>query len=304
MNRFSIITFSLFITVTVLLSSCINEYTDWSKCFRAIRIVLNWIDTEPLYSDESVQIEIYPSSGETLLLNSNIYGTDVDLLADKYVLIGSEKADNVSINEEDSTVSVLTRGNGIVMNPTPFSAGMTTAEVVYVPDSLIIPLPMYQQTRPLIVEVEFIDKRIPIINEFPTIESISADLSGVTVKRKINDAFSSATDRLFVPAIEKGEASYNLSEPEEPREGGIWYTGANNLIGLDMTTTHLLHLNVNFEGGYSPEFTFDVTEQVAGFQTIEIHKPWYIIITLRLDSSLEVTIEDWYAGPDSWLIAQ
>lgn len=287
-----------------ILSSCIRDGEDLENCFRNIRIELRWIDTRPLSDNEQVNIAITSSSGETTAITSDIYGTDVDLLADTYTLVGWEAAENVILNRENATVSVATRADGVLLNPSPFSAGMTRAEVVFQYDSLIIPLPMYQQTRPLIVEVEFIDTDSPIINEFPPLENLSATLSGITLERDINDAFIESATRQSTGAIRNGKVAYDLIEDPEPREGGIWYIGANNLLGFDPGAVHTFDLTVKFQGQEPMDISFDVSDQLSEFETRNIHEPWYIIIRLSLDSSLDVSIQDWIAGPESWLIAQ
>ncbi len=287
-----------------IFSSCIRDGLDLDNCFRNIRIEFRWIDTQPISQDEQVNISITSSQGETTNITSNIYGRDVDLAADTYTLVGWEPAENINLNRVDGTVSVSTRADGIILNPTPFNAGMTRAEVIIQQDSLIIPIPMYQQTRPLIVEVQFIDTDSPIINEFPPLESLSATLSGITLERNINDAFIERATRQSTKALKNGSIVYNLEENPESREEGLWYIGSNNLLGFDPGVPHTFDLTVKFEGEEPLDISFDVSDQLSEFETKDIHEPWYIIIRLSLDSSLKVSIQDWIAGPESWLIAQ
>lgn len=286
----------------VVFVACIREGENLENCFRLIRINLEWIDTEPLSESEQVNISITSSGGNVTTVTSDVSGREVSLLADTYTIVGWEDEENVAINVQDGVVAVLNRTDGSLLEPTPFSGGETVVEIEYLPDTLIIPLPMYQQTRPLIIEVEFIDTRTPIINEFPRVKNISATLSGITLERNINDGFVSRELREPEPALRRGDITYNMKK-SELRQDEIWYSDSHNLLGLD-GVSHTLILHVEFENGFSDDFTFDVTEELKGFHSEEIHKPWYIIITLELDSSLNVSIQDWIAGPDSWLIAQ
>ena len=284
-----------------LMSSCIRDGELLDNCFRLIRIQFQWIDTEPLSPSEQVNVAITPSNGTTQNITSNVTGRDVDLMPATYTLVGYEQEENVTINEIEGVVSVNTLSDGSLLEPTLFSAGKTTAEVVLRPDTLIIPIPMYQQTRPLIIEVLFRDTRIPIINEFPPVKELSAVLHGVTLERNINDGFVEE-EREIPVARKRGDIPYNLQKSELSRQDSLIYIDSHNLLGLDFST-HILDLHVEFENGLFENFSVDVTEQIAGFHSKEIHKPWYIIITLTLDSSLNVSIQDWIAGPDSWLTA-
>lgn len=287
--------------LVVLLVGCIRDGENLENCFRLIRINLEWIDTAPLSETEQVNIAITSSGGQVTRLTSDVVGREVSLLADRYTIVGWEDEENVAINTQDGVVAVLSR-DGSLLEPTLFSAGENVVEVEFLPDTLIIPLPMYQQTRPLIIEVEFIDTRSPIINEFPPVKTITATLSGITLERKVNDGFVSVEAREPEPALKRGDITYTM-EKTTLRQDETWYVDQHNLLGLD-GVSHSLNLYVEFEDGNSGEFTFDVTEELKGFHSEEIHKPWYIIITLELDSSLNVSIQDWIAGPDSWLIAQ
>ncbi|GEM_PF-1392792 len=284
-------------------TACIRDGVDLENCFRGIWIKLEWIDTDPLVNTERVNITIMNQNGEELDLTSNIYGREAELADGDYSITGWESVHNIDFDFVKRTLAATgtTYANASFTDPEPFSAGSTTADIVYLLDTLVIPLPMYQQTRPLIVEVEFIDKRSPIINEFPPIKTLSATLSGITLERNINDGFFSTESRDISPAIRKGDIGYNLTQAEEPREGNIWFEASHNLLGLD-GQKHTLDLHVEFENGNSEDFAFDVTDELIGFHSEEIHKPWYIVVILNLDSSLSVSIEDWIAGPDSWLI--
>lgn len=287
----------------ILLSSCIKDGEILENCFRKIRIEFQWIDTDPLLQSENVNVAITSSGGTTTHITSNVIGRDVDLAADTYTFVGYETEQNVAINEKEGTVSLIESRVDIgVLEPTLFSAGERVMQVEYLLDSLVIPIPMYQQTRPLIVEVLFEDKSTPIINEFPPVKDIIGTLSGITYERAINDGFVSVEEREQFPAIKRGDMIYDLDESEESRTDRIQFLATHNLLGLD-GASHMLELHVEFENGISEDFTFDVTDKLKGFHTERIHEPWYIIITLKLDSSLAVSVVDWIAGPDSWLNA-
>lgn len=287
----------------ILLSSCIKDGEILENCLRLVRIEFRWIDTDPLSQSENVNVAITSSGGTTTHITSNVTGRDVDLAADTYTFVGYEPEQNVEINEKEGTVSLIeSRVDGGVLEPTLFSGGERVMNVEYLPDSLVIPIPMYQQTRPLIVEVIFEDKSTPIINEFPPVKSMIANLTGITYERAINDGFVSVEEREQFPAIKRGDIKYDLEKSDEVRSDRIEFLATHNLLGLD-GVSHSLTVQVEFENGISDEFTFDVTEKLKGFHSEEIHEPWYIIITLKLDSSLGVSIVDWIAGPDSWLTA-
>jgi len=287
-----------------VLSSCINEYTDWSKCFRAMRIDLYWVNTRPLSDTEEVLITIDPSIGERMILISNPFSKEVDLLADHYNIIGRESADSVSIDAEKGTVSIPVGADGLAFSPVPFSAGQTTADVTYEKDTLVIPLPMYRQTRPLVIEVRMIDKRTPIINAFPPVDELTGILKGITIERDLNNCFPPHDNMAPWPALKNGKIGYGFTLLSDTIKNEVWYTGTKNLIGIDNGTSQILDLELKFQGSDRMDLSFDVTELLDEFQTKDVARPLYILITLSLDSSLNIEIEDWIAGPDSWLIAQ
>jgi len=269
-----------------------------------MRIELQWVNTRPLSDTEEVSISIDPTMGEVMTVISNPFRKDVDLLADHYNIIGKEFVDSVNFDIEKGTLSIPTGSDGFAYSPKPFSAGETTADVVYKEDTLIIPLPMYRQTRPLVIEVKLVDKRTPIINEFPPVEMMSGVLKGITTERDIDNCFPPHDNREPWPALKNGSIGYDFTLLSDSIVQERWYSDTKNLIGVDNGTSQVLDLELKFQGSDIMDFTFDVTDLVTEFQTKEVTKPWYILITLALDSSLNVDIEDWIAGPDSWLVAQ
>lgn len=302
MNKFLNLGFSLFLIG--ILTSCINEHTDWSRCLRAIRLEIHWIDTEPLERTEEVNLTIDHTAGDEMRLLSPLYGRYLDLLAGHYTIIGKEIEDNVTIDAQKATLSIPVGADGMAYSPAPFSAGMTTADIVYQPDTLVIPLPMYRQTRPLVIEIRMTGKRTPIINEFPVVEQFNGVLKGITVERDLWNCFPPHDNKAPWPALRSGQIGYEFALQTDTIPNEVWYSGMKNLIGVDNGNTQILDLEVKFQGMGTMDFSFDVTELMDEFQTKEVSKPWYILITLSLDSSLNVDIEDWIAGPDSWLIAR
>lgn len=296
----------LLLLLTLTMFSCVKDGI-LRDCLRRMRIELRWIGTNPRSDQEVVNIEVIPLDGGSRLdLDSDIYGVNVDLQPGNYSLVGWESSQNVNLNTAARTVSVNTSAEGFALEPDIFSAGVTTSEVPFEeegsPRDFIIPLPMYRQARPLIIEIDFIGAGIPLI------EGIRGILSGVTLERTIDNGFPPVSELnqgrsgTRAPALRDGSIDYNFEMiQEDPND--LWFAAGRNLLGIDGTATQQLELTVTFADGQSSNFGIDVTEDLTGFHTIDVNDPLYIIITLDLGVNFEIEIVDWRTGTESWITA-
>ena len=284
----------------IILSSCVRDGENLDDCIRRIRIELRWMDTQPLDNSERVNVEIVPTTTTASPqsdITSDIYGVDVDLLTGGYAITGWETYSDVDLNKTDHTVSVHTQPDGTAISPAIFSAGHTTSSVEMSDESLIIPLPMYRQVRPVVIEINFIGDAYSLVN------GVTGTLKNIALERSIDNAFPPVNAMNRPTVIKSGNMNYTfgLSDDIGP---GIWYTGTKNLIGIDGNSSQTLDLTVSFTGEDAPRtYAFDVTSQMNEYHTDKINEPWYIILTLNLGATLEIDIVDWIAGPESWIVA-
>ncbi|HCO68274.1 MAG TPA: hypothetical protein DIT04_11040 [Dysgonomonas sp.] len=275
----------------MLLSSCIREDIDLTECYRNLKIVLEWINTQPRSDQGPIDISVISSNGTEIDLQSDRYGTDVDLLAGPYNIVGWEPTPDISVNGQ--VISVATNEDGTVKEPITFAGGETTAVVDDNIDFQTIVLPMRQQTRQLIIQVRFIN------DNFNVLERLEGSVDGITSSRDINDAFPPADGRVRPGSVSSTSVNYDFVK-EQDRE---WFTAGRNLIGIDGDADQTLYLRVFYSTDGYTDVSLDLTSELLGFHTVDVHEPWYIVITLDLGVSFEPVIIDWYAGAESWLNA-
>ena len=282
--------------IAATLSGCsIYNDPDIPECPVDVRIELQWIDTEPLSDTENVDVKAYNGSDLIINTTSDIYGTDVILAPDRYEVVGYEQSPNISISGH--TISVATDGNSRMMPINKFSAGVGSGTVLPNRAHQVIYLPMREQVRELIIMVEFTG------NLAQGVTGIDGDLEGVTLSRDINDAFPTASGRQRPYAISRTDEPYDFSREQRGNED-IWFSGTRNLIGIDGDSDQILNLEATLSDGQAINYPVDVTGMMTGFHTENVSDPWYIILKLNLDLDMLITIEDWYGGTDSNMIAE
>lgn len=294
MKKRSVIILLSFLTFTV--TSCIKESLD--DCFQWMRIELRWISTQPVDYSESVNIEVIPLTPESEFeITSDVYGVNVNFRVGGYKIIGHENSANVEIDYDSLTVAVGTSSDGMALEPDIFGAGSTIAEVKVHDESLVIPLPMYRQARPLVIGVDFEGDGAPLISR------IDGVLHGITIKRDLDNGFPPVNGLTRPPAITNGSIRYNLGSLTRAIDEA-WFADSKRLLGIDGNTSQIIDLDVFFNDGTTTSTSIDITEQLAGYHTQDINEPWYVIITLEAGIGLTVEIVDWISGPESWIIAQ
>ena len=285
---------AIFMTILGLLavsfSSCIKE--DLSDCNTHLFIELDWIRTDPRDNQEQVQLSVTPVDFERAKIDmtSGISGREAELRPDYYRLVGWEPAENITIAGD--TVTLATGTDGFVLEPEIFAGGSALAEVYPGRPDQVLHLPMRQQTRPLCIKVYFTGYGVPLI------EGLTAVLEGVTVERKIENAFAPGDDSVRPAAIRSGSAFYAFGEQTDH-----WYA-TKRLIGVDGESAQKLTLYATFPDGHVSSVSLDVTGQMFGYHTQDVNDPWCIILNVDLTELLIMTITDWKAGAESWITVQ
>jgi len=280
------------ILVSLLVTSCIRDGLE--DCIRRIRIELKWIDTDPREDSEQLELIILSPTGEEIDTSTDQYGKYIDLATGKYSIITWEPTQNIQV--KGRTISVNTAADGTALEPTLFSGGATETEVTLSDEDLVIPVPLHEQVRPLIIKVDFVG------DVFELVEGMEGTLHGITLSRDINNGFPPVDGRNRPPALTNGIINYNFTK-ENLRQDDEWFSAGRNLIGVDGDAAQTLDLRIQLATGDYADISLDVTSQLIEYHTEKIHEPWYIIITLKLGINLELEIVDWIAGPDSWIVA-
>lgn len=272
--------------------SCVKQGAgDPWKCPRNLRVVFDWIDSQPIDQQEQIKLAVVdPDNIETDYL-SDIYGRDITLMPKEYDFVGTETATNVTVSGRK--VSVAVGGDGLALDPTPFSGGATTAQVT--PETEVIHVPMHQQTRELVILVKVGGD---LASE---VTGMEGTFHGIATSRDINNGFPPGENQNRPYDITRGDIAYSFQAETIPNE--IWYSGTRRLIGIDGDNNQDLALTVHFNNGDVRKMTLDATSRMTGFHTQDLPGPWYLIFEIDINLELEMTIVDWIDAPPSWITA-
>lgn len=286
----------LLFPITFCLTGCfLYDDPDLSECPTDVRIELQWKDCGPIDENENVVVKVYSGGGMVLDTISNIYGIHVALAPAEYEVVGWEPYRNVTI--EGHTISLSAERYDRTLPVNIFSAGMGTGTIVPSVEHQVIYLPMRRQVRELIVIVEFTG------NLAPGVASMKGDLGGVALSREIENGFPPESGRQRPYAISRTDAIYDFTRGIRDN-GRIGFTASDNLIGIDGDSDQILNLQVGFSDGGTASYPIDITGLMTGFHTVDVCDPWYVILQVNMSLDMLITIEDWYGGTESYLVAE
>ena len=287
----------IFLALPLLLTSCIKDGFDKENCPGDFVIV-------PVVPDESGDIEFGESYGKIIDANGNEVsietgsGNTVDLEDGTYtvVVVKGEKENQVTV--KGTTVSVVTNPDGTAGEPGKLIGGYTHITVggntTGGQETPKIAVPTQYQTRPLILRINFEGENVALL------QSLAGVVDGIALSRDLNNGFKPMDGQDRHPASVSGSIKYAFSPNEEAENS---YQSIRTLLGIDGSGQQILTLTVGYKGDVQQTYTFDITRQLDGFHTEDVANPWVIEITLRLGSDFQATIEDWKAGPESWMDA-
>lgn len=278
---------------TVLISSCVRQSFDIEPCTRRIHVEPEWINTRPVNDEGPIHIcDLPEASGmQNFALETGRNGADVELLPGTYELLAWENSQNVTVDGRIVTVATQTRA--LALEPTEFSGGATPGTVTGDGGLQILYIPMIQQTRQLIIRINFIGELSYLI------ERVEAMVTGIAVARDINSGFVPEGGENRPAVVSSGEMYYLFrAEPNPLRE--TWYRGERMLLGIDGNSTQELQVRVTGIDGSFTEVTQDITGAMDSFQVdTNVAQPFVINLFLNLGLDLELTIENWEIGDDS-----
>ncbi|MCC8036108.1 MAG: FimB/Mfa2 family fimbrial subunit [Rikenellaceae bacterium] len=260
-----------------------------SDCETGIRLLFDWITpAQPREGTSALNVDITGDNGD-MSITSPIPGRELDILPGLYRFTAWETATNVTI---DGTVLTLSSADGTASQPQPFTAGTTTDTVENTDDYQQIHVPMYQQTRDLVIRLQFIGDGISLIR------TASGTVSGIALSREVVFGFPPVDGRIRPQSITDGSIGYTFTEGTDG-----WFTGSDTLLGIDGDSDQIFEVTVGFDDDISTTESVDITSEMNGFHTVDVDEPWVISITLSIGASFEMSIVDWYSGAESWLTA-
>ncbi|MBB4042388.1 hypothetical protein [Bacteroides reticulotermitis] len=280
----------------LLLNSCIKKDYDTENCYGQYTITP--ITPVELGLGDHVELK----NTQTTIIFPNGSAQPVEIGSDKvlelykgtHTVIPVKGADD-KVTVDRTVVSVATDTDGTVLDPSDFVGGYRNIDIpATVPDWQIInyDVPTLVQTRVLILKVKFVGNNTSFINSF------SGIIKGVTLSRDLNKAFANNGPKEH-PALSTGSVNYPLNSTDDKG----FQTNGRRLLGVDGNVSQILDLTLNYNGGLSKPYTFDLTQELDGFHTKEVTSPWVIELVIQLGADFQVTIEDWKSGPEIWMDA-
>ncbi len=271
--------------------SCVKESKDDDEiCYRRLRLVIDWVNTEPIDENESIPVDIVNSAGNPDRISSPVYGRDLELPGGTYRFIGWEPVGNVTLS--GTTLALATGSDGTVTEPSPFSGGVVTDQVRETDADQMITLPFYQQTRPLIIKIRFTGYGAPFV------DGVTSRLNGIAVERDIAYGFPPMNGTIHPPAVSGGFIDYTFTETDDE-----WFTGERVLLGMDGSRDQTLDIAIALTTGGITPLNLNVTGQTEVFHTENVENPMYIYLVLNVGIDLDMTIVDWYSSTDITLEA-
>lgn len=289
----------MYLALPLLLTSCIKDGFDKENCPGSL-IIIPTIPGEEGGGTElkDTYTKVIDANGKEHIVDVGS-GKPIDLDDGTYTIVSAKGLKDDQANIKGTTISVVTNPDGTAGDPGTPSGGYTDITIGGNnpgggQDEVKLEVPVVPQSRPLILKIHFEGENTALI------QSLAGTVSGIALSRDLNYGFTPIDGQDRHPAITTGSINYNFSPGTETKDT---YESARTLLGICGKSTQDFSLTVNYEGDVQQPYTFDLTSQLDGFHTKDVTSSWVIEITLRLGADFQATIEDWKAGPESWMDA-
>lgn len=288
----------IYLALPLLLTSCIKEGFDKENCPGDFII----IPTTPDESGDKGELKgaytkVIDANGKEHDIDAGS-GKPIDLDDGTYTVVSVKDMEDEKVNIEGTTISVTTHPDGTASDPGTPIGGYTDITVggddTQGQDEIKFEVPTKYQSRPLILKIHFEGESTLFI------QSLAGRMEGIALSRDLNHGFAPVDGQDRHPATTVGSVHYDFSTDEEVPDS---YQGNRTLLGICGKSSQIFSMAVNYTEDVQQAYTFDLTRQMDGFHTQEVTSPWVIEITLRLGADFKATIEDWKAGPESWMDA-
>lgn len=280
MNRYS--GFALFLSMFITVGcSDFDEGCDESN---SLKLAYDWSSSRSLKSNDNLIITS-EDGNKTTIVTDNV-GTDISFPEGVYIFFAYESTPTVALDSDNFSVKVDESGNIIELEP--FSAGWLIYTVQDGGNRNII-LPMFNQTRELIVRVNFTG--VGLAN----LTSIDGYIDNVTASRKVTEGFPPADGKPHHAATTVAKANYNFTLSDIGSTKVKQFIGSKRLLGIDGATLQTLNLVMHYTGGKLDE-KLDVTSALELFHIDKVNEPFVIELTINIDEDFSANIEYWRSG--------
>ncbi|MCD7968928.1 MAG: FimB/Mfa2 family fimbrial subunit [Alistipes sp.] len=270
--------------------ACVNQDPDLDDCEQSVMLLFDWIDpATPRDNTSALNVKITGDNAD-ISTTAPVEGKELEIFPGEYRFTAWESATNVTI---DGTVLTVASTDGVATEPQDFTAGTTTDRVINNDTYQEIHVPMYQQTRDLIIRLQFTGDGVSLI------QSASGSVSGIALSRELTFGFPPVDGRIRPQAITHGSVAYTFTEGADS-----WWTGQRTLLGNAGDDDQIFTVTVGLDEDQSVTEQVDFTSEFNGFHTVNLGEPWVISIELQISASLDLSIVDWYTGTESWLEAE
>lgn len=299
----------LFIPLIGILVGC-NDKDICHDCHKqtdtGILVEYDWSETDER-EEKGCDLIVIGNDGQPIEIQTSREGCSLDLEEGEYVLFAFEETEMIERNK--NVITVNKKENGCLCEPLPFSAGegILTVEKGKINIGVI---KMIRQTRELVVKVRIRSNTAHLM----PYENLEGELTGATISRDIFHGFApqSCTHReLADPEYGNIDMRYERDQESESDEYPIVFTSRSCLIGvggLDIPN-HLSLMGVETKSTFRSFFTFDATEPLETFHTLDhVAEAFVVIIDVDLveegiTGEIRGVIADWIVGEETDLIA-
>lgn len=271
------------------ISACVKQSPDLDDCETGVRLLFDWVSSAVRNDTDSLNVRITGSAGN-YSMNAAPGGRDIEILPGSYRFTAWETASNVTV--DGTTVTVSSTG-GAADEPQEFTAGTITDDISNQDGYQTVTVPMYQQTRDLIIRLRFTGDGVSLIR------NASGSVDGIALSREMIYGFPPVDGRLRPVAITDGSVGYEFLQADDG-----WYMGRRTLLGIDGDSDQTLSLTIGFDEGYTTDGSVEITADLNPFHTQDIGEPWVISLSVEVGATFEMVIVDWYSGSESWLEAE
>lgn len=247
-------------------------------------LVYDWSSSKSISSNE--YLVITPDESASSTIQTDNVGKKLSLQNGGYRFFAYETVPTVTTDGTIFTIKV--DENSHIIAPNPFSAGVLSVKVFNTLSKTFY-LPMYYQTRELIIRVKYIGETKDDI--------VSADglIDNVTLSRKIEEGFPPVDGIGRHEAISNAKARYDFTAKISEDRDVALFVGNLHLLGIDGGESQLLSLFTHFADG-DASLSFDITQALDLFHTDRVGEPFVIEITVKVAENFYAEIVDWKSG--------